>query len=659
MLQCYHVAQSVVRDTGNATLVLMATVVDNEEESGADMRPLIAKALAVCVAVAIAPWLTGGQDPLAMLISGFALLIGMVLVKLQPVAPQLRSRPLGVLYWALVGFAALSLLWSANRYSSALWITQWVMLGLTFYLSWTASQTLVGRKWLIGAYLASAAAFSLAGIGLYLTSEYGRLTGTFYWANPAAAYLIPAILLGMDGLRRATGRRAAAGWMAFTVVGGSAFWLTDSRAASAVLAVVVIIYVALSKLSWRTWVNYVFTLMLAVGLGFALVKLGTITVQHGAKILPGSRYSEALKGESSSGSDRLFYLRSAAEMWLKAPLGGQGAGTYGDVHPQYQERVVSAATNAHNVYAQTWAELGLVGGLLLLMLMGVVLFGALRGLVERPELFPVALGLLGLLMHFGLDIDARYPALLGLVGALLGLMYAAKSVKWVKLGIIWPLVAILALLPVISLYQSETWAMRGRAAQTDEAYDLAMEDFELAHSWPVANPDYLGADGINRFVLAGADQARYLDEALALARRAQRADPHDAQHYQLEGRILARKGDFPGAEKALRRALTLDSFNHPDYALDLASVLTSEKQPEAALAVAGAMLKQYPADVVNNRATDESIKPQLADLEALVGNIYLQTGRLSEAKAAAARAIKLNPKGLRGRALSHQLAPQP
>ena len=167
-----------------------------------EIRPVIIKAVVVCLAVAATPWLTGGQEPLGRVLSGFALLLGLLLLRRQPLVPTLKRGPLLAAYGALMLLAVLSLFWSVNRYSTAIWIIEWVMAAVAFKLALSVSVSAVGRKWLIGAYIASAAVFSVVGLWMYLTIDYGRLTGTFYWANPAAAYLIPAVIWSLDAARR-------------------------------------------------------------------------------------------------------------------------------------------------------------------------------------------------------------------------------------------------------------------------------------------------------------------------------------------------------------------------------------------------------------------------------------------------------------------------
>src|SRR5471030_590166 len=109
------------------------SVVTSEQQE--PLRSVVVKALIVCLAIAVAPWLSGGQEPIGMLISAFALLLGSLLVWRQPEARALKRGPLVVLYGLLIAFALLSLLWTANRYSSAVWIVEWVMAGLAFRLA--------------------------------------------------------------------------------------------------------------------------------------------------------------------------------------------------------------------------------------------------------------------------------------------------------------------------------------------------------------------------------------------------------------------------------------------------------------------------------------------------------------------------------------------
>jgi len=270
----------------------------------------------------------------------------------------------------------------------------------------------------------------------------------------------------------------------------------------------------------------------------------------------------------------------------------------------------------------------------------------------------VLLGVAGVVLHFGVDIDASYPGLLMMVAVLGGIVYSQGTV--LRAGVRFPAVALAAvmLVPLVSLYQSGNWAARAAVAQANGDYAEAAGDFAAAHRGPVYNPDYVNAEGIDWYTLAGlGGKSAAQDSALALdrAHEAQLQDPYDGQNYQLEGRVLAGKRDFGGAVKALQRALKQDPLDHPGYALDLATFQLLGGDQAAALKTARAMLALYPQSVVDNRNLDQTIRPILANLETLIGNVDLQQGDVAGADAAVKRALELDKNSLRGRALEVQL----
>jgi O-antigen ligase len=622
-----------------------------------EIRRVVVTSLTVCLVAAMAPWFSGGQEPIAMLIGAMALLLAALLLWRQPEARKLKVGLLVVAFCGLMLLGLLSLIWSASRYSTGLWIVQWALMGLAFVLAYTLSGEPKGRELVAGGYLLSSALFCGIAHWMYLTSAYPRLTGTFYWPNPAAAYLIPAILIALDRVVRALGRQKL-WWGGATGLFIATFLLTDSRAATLVLIMVVAAYVLLVPLNRTKWTRIVFIGASAFLASMLLAQLSTITVHRNSIAIPGSRFAEAAGGESRSLSDRVNYILSAAHMWASHPLLGEGAGTYGDVHPQFQQRVVSASTSAHNVYIQTSAELGSLGIVLLVLVLAAVVAGAARGLAKDRGLLPIALGLLGLLVHFGLDIDARYPALLTLAAVLAGLLYVERAPSRSRVTWRRPAATAALLVPVVGLYQSSTWAASAKVAQDDSDYGEASSRFDLSNRGVLHDPDNINAAGIAYYTLSfegGPDEKANLSLALQRSEQAQRLDPHDAQHHQLKGRVLVKSGDLHGAIKEFREALRLDPYNHPEYALDLATAKLRAHDYDGARKSANAMLALYPVEVVANRNADTTIRPALSNLQALIGNSYLQQGALEQARAAAHRALRWNPQGSQANWLMDQV----
>ncbi len=613
--------------------------------------------VAICVAVAAAPWLSGGQLPLALMLSGMAMLLGSLMLWRQPAVRNFRGGPLSWYYLAFIGWGILSLAWSVNRFSTVMWLIPIILAGIAFRLAYTISGIPEGREAVIRLYIASALMFCVYALWLYLTGNYERLTGSLYWANPAAAYLMPAILIGVHRTLKSNWRI----WGPLSALFTASFLLADSRASSLVLVIAVAAYLAATKPKRADWITLVFIVFGALVLTFGAVQLRHYLQPHGIVSAPGGRFTEVAKGESQSGNDRVSYLVAAYKIWLTAPLVGTGAGTYGDMHPAFQTSPLNASTSAHNIYAQALPELGIIGFLLLCGLLLSLPLGLLRGVTEAPENLVLVFGAMALLLHAGLDIDTEYPAVLVLLAVLLGLIYTQSYRAWSSFSWRLPLASMLVLVPIVSYYLGDSWAMRAAAAQTDNDYPTAADYYGRATGGLVYNPDWINAEGINHYALAASSgaastaQSTETDVALMLAKTAQRQDLRDGQHHQLEGRILALEKRYPEAAQAFERALQLDSNDHPEYALDLAYAQLAMGEDAQAVETAQAMVAKYPPGVTDNRSIDTTLKPNLADLSAVIGNYYLAQGDFANAQAAATQALGYYPASIRARALQHQL----
>jgi hypothetical protein len=67
------------------------------------------------------------------------------------------------------------------------------------------------------------------------------------------------------------------------------------------------------------------------------------------------------------------------------------------------------------------------------------------------------------------------------------------------------------------------------------------------------------------------------------------------------------------------------------------------------------MLGLYFMKVVENRQADTALRPSLSDLAAFAGALELRFGHQDQARADSALATTLNAKGLKARALKHQV----
>jgi hypothetical protein len=124
-------------------------------------------------------------------------------------------------------------------------------------------------------------------------------------------------------------------------------------------------------------------------------------------------------------SNRYRYWRVATQSWLDRPIIGLGSGGFLVEWRKRPDRVDESA-DAHSLYVETAAELGLVGLVLLLLFFGGVVAGVMRLYrLDAAAATGPAAALAAWAIHAGLDWDWEMPAV-----TLIALLLAAVAVAW-------------------------------------------------------------------------------------------------------------------------------------------------------------------------------------------------------------------------------------
>lgn len=291
----------------------------------------------------------------------------------EPRRPGRATLATGALLALLLVLSLVSTLWSLDAHSSAL----------------EAQRTLL--------YLAAFAAFALAGEGLEAGVVLGA-TAVAVWAlggrmlhgAPVALYE-GRLLTGPLGYANGLGALLAIAAAVTTVAA-----VKHRRPILAVPLLVLLPALALtdSRASW---------LALALGLvGVAGALAGALAL--GALLL----------AAPAGAGDRADWWHAASAYGLHHPLGGSGAGTF---HDLYQR--LPAAHDAHSLYLQTFAELGLPGLIIVTALVVLPIVAAFRSRQTA-----VAAGLVVFSLHAGVDWDWQLPAV-----TVAALALAARAVR--------------------------------------------------------------------------------------------------------------------------------------------------------------------------------------------------------------------------------------
>ena len=271
------------------------------------------------------------------------------------------------------------------------------------------------------------------GVGVYLTFSRGALV----------AVAVGAILLIVFSRERQQLRVIAVaigGAVVASVVAAllpAARTLQGSSAAreseGLILLVGIVIVIAAAIFTARRWADRASdtplssSRVLAAGLA-GVVVLGFIAAAAGDGSSEGQpRFGADTRRLASFESNRYSYWNVAGGMFVAAPLAGYGSGSFRVVWRR--ERTISdTALDAHSLYVETAAELGILGLIALgLFIGGVASAGRNVLFARRREVTGALAALAALAVHAGLDWDWEMPALALIALLLAGAVVAANE----------------------------------------------------------------------------------------------------------------------------------------------------------------------------------------------------------------------------------------
>jgi len=387
-----------------------------------------------------AAWLcfrSGGffHEPRATL--AIAAWLALAVVVLLPGVAVVPSSAAGrVALVGLLGFAAwtaLSLLWAPLGEPAREDVWRVALYAAVLPLAVVA----FGDRWTARAMEPALALLALVVVGYGLLGKVGvlDLATSFaadgrleqplsYWNAIGAVAAIGILLAGRMALdrTRTAWLRAVAATALLPLVPG--LYLTYSRGALAALTLGLVVLALVAPEARPLWKHVGHGWRVAVGWGAVAVLAAALVFVAADRASPPARGATAERF-ADIGSNRADYWRVAVDSFGSAPFAG--VGTAGFRVEWLRERdVQEGAVDAHSLYLETAAELGLVGLALLGAFVGAVALCARRLVREDAVLAagPVA-ALAALALHAGIDWDWELPALT-LVGLLLAGMAIAR-----------------------------------------------------------------------------------------------------------------------------------------------------------------------------------------------------------------------------------------
>jgi hypothetical protein len=164
---------------------------------------------------------------------------------------------------------------------------------------------------------------------------------------------------------------------------------------------------------------------LALSIGVVLLAAIAYTALEGKPQGESPQVTVGAERLGSIESNRYRYWQVALESWADRPPIGLGSGGFRVAWLKERDRVDQSA-DAHSLYLETLAELGLVGLGLLLLFLGGVVWGLVRlHRLDAGAAAGLSAALAAWAMHAGLDWDWEMPAL-----TLMALLLGAAALAW-------------------------------------------------------------------------------------------------------------------------------------------------------------------------------------------------------------------------------------
>ncbi|MDR7551183.1 MAG: O-antigen ligase family protein [Armatimonadota bacterium] len=600
----------------------------------------------------------GGREPFGLAVAQITVLLLLVLLVGTGRARLSLAAWSGLLMLAVMAVTSpTSVRPEASVRQILLWTTY---VGIAVIMGSTLSTPHAARR-AADALVAIAGALVLYSLFIFWGAGDPRMRwyATFYWPNPFAGFLLlvaPVELLRF--LRAGAAREALAhGTMAALLT--VALLFTYSRGAwlslAAVLPAAVIV---LRPASWWRAARR----LAALGAVVVAVTVG-LAGAAGARATIGG-----LAGRASSTADvgdysiqgRLHFWRAALAIFRDHPVLGTGPGTFGAVHAAYQSDARYYSKDAHNLYLQSAAEMGVVGFLAVLAVVAGVLLtwlgslAATRGTEFHTLAAGLGVGLTAFLAHSALDMDWMFPA--------------APAVAWASVGVLSALAArgpvpssqragyrvpgmrvvaviglLLAALVAQSLYVAHRKFTHGQAFARRHQWDRATQAYLAATRW---NPLSAGYHAAAAVALIQNDPA-HLAPAEAHLQRAMTLDPKNASHPLDLARLILQspkaEDRYGEIEGLLQRSLALDPMNRPDAYRLLASVYLAQGRSEEAERIYRRAGEQFSGKGLSRGSLYMLLWPQVASLLVEAAEHYRTKGDRAEAERLLAAVVAEDP----------------
>ncbi len=406
---------------------------------------------------------------------------------------------------------------------------------------------------------------------------------TFYWKNPAAAFISIFIPLNLYLIFHSDKRIEKVLWSISLSLHIAAFILTRSRGAwLAFLAGLLAmgIYIFLKRDKYCDLIKRISLKYLLIPLS-AAVLIGIILLPRDVQrqsISTSTQTDEQQVTEERSSFERKAMLLLGLDVFRDRPM-GTGAGAFIAAYPSYLRNDIYLSKHLHNQYLHYLVETGVIGFLLFFSMMLFIWLSLLRG---RSLLSPfILLSFTAFSLHLLLDFHWTFGGITFPLFVLLGI--ASDNQEGRKVFSI-PLSVFFTILSLIGIMSASSIAFRENAFLDEESYGRWME--RSAKIFP------LNAE--SRYYLARYYQSIGENErAMELYKAALELEENSSSIHNAFGSFLVSLGDTADGLEHLQESISRAPFSSTANHRRVGEILSAQGMEEDALLVWTEMIERF------------------------------------------------------------------
>ena len=459
-------------------------------------------------------------------------------------------------------------------------------------------------------------------IGIYdffqLSSPFAGVAATFGWRNTYAGWLLLIIPITVTLYLTKKNKNWQIPSFIASMLSLTMLFLTFSQAAwIAALIILCLLLVIFRRLKIPGLGKKFSALLLTTALfSFLLISLHGLAVSANTN----DSFTDSANISAVSLSNRLDYWSSTLQLIREHALFGVGLGNFATHYPRYQHNLWTFTTSPHNSLLIFAAEMGIAGAILWIFFLGSLLYKILIAIHNMPRqqkimLVSIALSLLASFLHSMFDFDWDVPGIWLLWWLELGLLFQwittreLQSRSKVSAPIYGLLIGLYLTTHAISNnIRSQAAIVFAESIDPSAAAPLLHSNIflapENAETWQLL------AENARLNILAHyGDREEQAYDLWRYSKKALELEPDNARRHFQQGVYLAlitNRDDqhIYEAEQALQKAVELDSWNHPEYYLQLALFYTRLGENEKALLTINDALKIYTGEAMQRLFLD-------------------------------------------------------